>query len=103
MVRNGWFRRGRTVLSASTTRASVDAAASQKGLSGRARAALSALGPALEAFSVAAYGRNAAPPDGAELTSALDQSLDAVKSLRIGALWPVRDADGGRAGRSRAY
>ena len=89
-VRNGWFRRNRTVLSAPTTRASVDAAASQKGLSGRARAALSALGPALESFSVAAYGRNTAPPDGTELTSALDQSLDAVKSLRTGALWPVR-------------
>ena len=89
-VRNGWFRRGRTVLSASTTRATVDAAASQKGLSGRARGALAALGPALESFSVAAYGRNTAPPEGTELTSALDRSLDAVRSLRTGALWPVR-------------
>ena len=90
VVRNGWLRRGRTLLSASTTRANIDAAASRKGLSGRARAALVALGPALDAFSVAAYGRGAASPDGDELTSALDRSLDAVKSLRIGALWPVR-------------
>ena len=90
VVRNGWLRRGRTLLSASTTRANIDAAASQKGLSGRARAALTALGPALDAFSVAAYGRGAEPADGEELTSALDRSLDAVKSLRTGALWPVR-------------
>lgn len=89
-VRNGWLRRGRTLLSASTTGANIDAAASQKRLSGRVRAALAALGPALEVFSVAAYGRGAAPPDGAELSSTLDRSLDAVKSLRIGALWPVR-------------
>ena len=89
-VRNGWLRRGRTLLSASTTGANIDAAASQKGLSGRVRAALAALGPALEVFSVAAYGRGAAPPDGAELSSTLDRSLDAVKSLRIGAWWPVR-------------
>jgi hypothetical protein len=90
VVRRGWLRRGRTLLSASTTRANIDAAASQKGLSGRARAALVTLGPAIETFSVAAYGRGAAPPDGDELTSALDRSLEAVKSLRTGALWPVR-------------
>ena len=39
---------------------------------------------------MAAYGRNTAPPDGTELTSALDRSLSAVRSLRTGALWPVR-------------
>ena len=67
------------------------------------RAALAALGPALDAFSVAAYGRGAAPPDGDELTSALDRSLDAVKSLRIGALWPAQNRcrRGPRRARSR--
>jgi hypothetical protein len=90
VVRNGWLRRGRTLLSASTTRANIDVGAAERGLTGRARAALAALGPALEAFSVAAYGRGAEPPDGAELSSTLERSLDAVKSLRIGALWPVR-------------
>ena len=68
VVRNGWLRRGRTLLSASTTRANIDAAGARKGLSGRAPCGPGALGPALEAFSVAAYGRGAAPPDGAELT-----------------------------------
>ena len=96
MVRNGWFRRKRTVLSAPTTRASVDAAASQKGLSGRARSALSALGPALESFSVAAYGRNTAPPDGTELTSALDRSLDAVQAPANRRAVAGADADGRR-------
>ena len=88
--RRGWLRRGRTLLSASTTRANIDAGAAQKGVSGRARAAMAALGPALDAFSVAAYGRGATPPDGDELNSTLERSLDAVKSLRTGALWPVR-------------
>jgi hypothetical protein len=90
VVGNGWLRRGKTLLSASTTRANIEAAGTQKGLSGRTRSALVALGPALEAFSVAAYGRGTTPPDGTELNTALDQSLDAVKSLRTGALWPVR-------------
>ena len=79
-----------TACGPATTRANIDAAASQKGLSGRTRAALAALGPALDVFSVAAYGRGAAPADADELTSALDRSLEAVKSLRTGALWPVR-------------
>jgi hypothetical protein len=90
VVRNGWLRRGRTLLSASTTRVTIDAANAQKGLTGRARGALAALGPAIEAFSLVAYGRGTTPPDGVELNAALDQSLDAVQRLRTGALWPVR-------------
>lgn len=90
VVRDGWLRRGRTMVSASTTPVHIAASATQKGVGARTRAALVGLGQALEAFSVAAYARSGGPPDRGELDAALDQALDAVKQLRIGALWPMR-------------
>ncbi len=90
MVKGGWLRRGRTLVSASTTPAHIAASADQKGLGGRTRTALRALGQALEAFSTAAYGRGDAQLDRGDLNAALEQGLDAVKQLRVGALWPMK-------------
>jgi hypothetical protein len=92
VVKDGWLRRGRTMLSASTTPANVAAAAAQKGLSGRARNALVSLGPAIEALSAVAYARHDAQADTSGLNSTVDQALSAVRSLRIGSLWPMKAA-----------
>lgn len=90
LVKDGWLRRGRTMVSASTTPVHIAASAGQKGLGGRTRAALASLGQALEAFSTAAYARGDAQPDRGDMDSALEQGLDAVKRLRVGALWPMK-------------
>ncbi|HEY6507657.1 MAG TPA: hypothetical protein VIY56_06565, partial [Vicinamibacterales bacterium] len=90
LVKGGWLRRRRTLVSASTTPVQIAASADQKRLGGRARTALRGLGQALEAFSTAAYGRGDAQPDRGDLNAALDQGLDAVKQLRVGALWPMK-------------
>jgi len=90
MVKDGWLRRGRTMVSASTTPVHIAASAGQKGLGGRTRTALTSLGQALETFSTAAYARSEAQPDRGDLDSALGQGLDAVKQLRVGALWPMK-------------
>jgi hypothetical protein len=53
------------------------------------------LGEALQAFGRVAYGRQGGEPggpplDGAELDRALENALEAVRRLRVGALWPMR-------------
>jgi hypothetical protein len=52
------------------------------------------LGEALQAFGRAAYGRRREPGaetvDGAELDRAMENALEAVQRLRVGALWPMR-------------
>jgi hypothetical protein len=88
LVRRGWLRPERTVISASTTSSQMAAAADRDDLGGRTRQALQELRPALEAFSTVAYGRSDGPIDRAELDSALSQSLDAVQRLRVGAIGP---------------
>ena len=88
LVRRGWIRPERTMLSASTTPSQVAAAADREDLGSRTRTALGELRPALETFSNAAYGRGDAPIDRADLDSALSQGLDAVQRLRVGATWP---------------
>jgi len=88
LVRRGWLRPVRTVLSASTTPTQMAAAADRDDLGGRTRQALQELRPALETFSTAAYGRADAPLDRAELDSALSRGLDAVQRLRLGAIGP---------------
>jgi hypothetical protein len=90
LVRRGWIRPVRTMLSASTTPSQVAAAADRDDLGGRTRAALVELRPALETFSNAAYGREDAPIDRADLDAALSQGIDAVQRLRVGATWPWR-------------
>ncbi len=90
LLRRGWIRPERTVLSASVTPGQVAAAADREDLGGRTRAALGELRPALEAFSSVAYGRGDVPIDRAELDSALSQGLNAVQRLRVGATWPWR-------------
>jgi hypothetical protein len=90
LVRRGWLRPVRTVLSASTTPSQIAAAADRDDLGGRTRQALQELRPALETFSTAAYGRIDAPLDRAELDTALSQGLDAVQRLRVGTIGPWR-------------
>ena len=90
VVKDGWLRRGRTMVSASTTPVDIAASAGKKGLGGRTRTALTSLGQALETFSTAAYARGEAQPDRGDMDSALEQGLDAVKQLRVGALWPMK-------------
>lgn len=92
LVRDGWLRRGRTMLSASTTHAAIAASATQKGLSGRARTAATSLGSAIESLTALAYAKDAAAVDGSHLNAAVEQALGAVRSLRIGALWPMKAA-----------
>jgi hypothetical protein len=52
------------------------------------------LGDALQAFGRAAYGRQGGETgqtiDGAELDRAMENALEAVQRLRVGALWPMR-------------
>lgn len=88
LVRRGWLRPERTMLSASTTAGHMAAAADRDDLGGRTRLALQELRPALETFNAAAYGRADVPIDRAELDSALSHSLDAVQRLRVGAIGP---------------
>ena len=90
VVKDGWLRRGRTMVSASTTPVDIAASTGRKGLGGRTRTALTSLGQALETFSTAAYARGEAQPDRGDMDSALEQGLDAVKQLRVGALWPMK-------------
>jgi hypothetical protein len=88
VLRRGWLRPERSVLSASSTPSQIAAAAERDDLGGRTRQALQELRPALETFSTVAYGRAEAPIDRAELDSALSQGLDAIQRLRIGAIGP---------------
>jgi hypothetical protein len=95
VVRTGALGFGRAVISAATTAPAVASALDQRPSGGaRVRAAMTQLGEALQAFGRAAYGRQteqaSAAVDGAELDRAMENALDAVQRLRVGALWPVR-------------
>ena len=90
VVRNGWLRPRPHACSRRPRPARPStAAAAQKGLSGRARAALArwARRSRRSAWPPTARRRHA-PLTAPSSTSALDRSLDAVQRLRIGALWP---------------
>jgi len=91
IVRTGRLGGGRAMLSAATTPPSIAGALEGRGLGVRARASLTQLGAALQAFGSAAYGRRSEDPiDGSILDRALDEALDAVSRLRTGELWPMR-------------
>jgi len=92
IVRTGTLGTGRAVLSAATTPFNITGALENGHAPGaRGRAALTRIGSALQAFGNAAYGRqNGDGIDGAALDRALEDALDAVKSLRVGAMGPMR-------------
>jgi len=95
VVKTGTLGLGRAVVSAATTPSAIATALDgrQSGTS-RARGAMAQLGEALQAFGRAAYGRQAGQGgpavDGPELDRAMETALEAVKRLRVGALWPMR-------------
>jgi len=96
VVKTGTLGFGRAVISAATTPTAVATALDGKPTGGaRARAAMTQLGDALQAFGRAAYGRQGGeqggePLDGAELDRSMEGALEAVQRLRVGALWPMR-------------
>jgi hypothetical protein len=96
VVKTGTLGLGRAMVSAATTPGAIATALDGRPSGGaRARGAMSQLGDALKAFGRAAYGRQSSEPgsqtlDSAELDRALDDALEAVKRLRVGAMWPMR-------------
>jgi hypothetical protein len=92
-VRTGLIRRRRTLLSASTT-AKVMTAGLGNGRGPRpwARTSLESILEALRVLSTTAYGRNG-HVDQTSLDTALDDSIRAVRRLRLGSLWPLRTAE----------
>jgi len=96
VVKTGTLGLGRAMVSAATTPGAIATALDGRPSGGaRARGAMSQLGDALQAFGRAAYGRQSSEPgsqtlDSAELDRALEDALEAVKRLRVGALWPMR-------------
>jgi hypothetical protein len=88
-IPTGWLRRGRALVSAAVTPASLSASSSGgASLHGRARATADQLSASLTAV---AYGRGSAP-DATELDAALERGVDAVRKLRFQAWWPMRTA-----------
>jgi len=95
VVKTGTLGLGRAVVSAATTPGAIATALDGRSTGGaRARGAMTQLGDALQAFGRAAYGRqngDGSPlVDSVELDRALENALEAVKRLRVGALWPMR-------------
>jgi hypothetical protein len=94
VVKTGTLGLGRAMVSAATTPMAIATALDGPPSGGtRARGAMAQLGEALAAFGRAAYGRKSEEPmDGADLDRAMENALDAVQRLRVGALWPMRMA-----------
>lgn len=100
VVKTGALGLGRAMISAATTAPAIATALNGGGSSqgGRARGAMTQLGESLQAFGRAAYGRQngqngqngSGALDGAELDRAMENALEAVQRLRVGALWPMR-------------
>lgn len=87
LVSQGLVRRRRLVVSASTTSSAVERALADPFATLRSRGALESLRAALQALSVAAYGRTS-ELDTIALDRALSESTDAVKQLRLRSLLP---------------
>jgi hypothetical protein len=85
-IRGGLIRRKRTLVSASTTPASIARElSSRNGFAGRQ--SLEQLQGSLTVFNNAAYGRSG-DLDRTTLDSALDEGMIAVRRVRTGQLWP---------------
>lgn len=87
LVKQGLVRRRRIVVSASTTSSVVERALADPYATLRSRGALESLRNALQALSVAAYGRTS-ELDTIALDRAMSESADAVKQLRLRSLLP---------------
>jgi hypothetical protein len=94
-IRTGWLGRGRALVSAAVTPASLAALAApapgSTGPSGRTRASIDQLGASLSSLTAVAYGRGGAP-DATELDAALASGVEVVRRLRFQSLWPMRAA-----------
>ena len=86
LVRHGWLRRRRTLVSASTTSTMVTRALSAAPASLSGRDALEQMAAALATFSSVAYGRDA-ELDRTQLDAALDAGIAAAKRQRVSRLW----------------
>ena len=88
VVRRGWLRPRRVMISAATTSSGVAKALSEAPESlRRSRGALERLAASLQTFGSAAYGR-ADALDTIALDRALSESRDAIKQLRLRSLLP---------------
>jgi hypothetical protein len=95
VVKTGTLGMGRAMVSAATTPSSIATALDGRPSGGaRVRGAMAQLGEALQAFGRVAYGRQveqgSPAVDGAELDRAMENALEAVQRLRVGAQWPMR-------------
>jgi hypothetical protein len=94
-VPKGLLRSTRTLLSSPITPGTIDRyrATDHAGLSnGRSQQMLEGIRESLRIFSAARYGRN--PNLNAEvLDQALEDGGNALRRLRVAALWPVRTVD----------
>jgi hypothetical protein len=106
-VSSGWPRRRRVLLSAATTSRTIASGLSNGGLSNgglsnghrpsaQARASLESISDALGVLSTAGYGRQT-KEDTSALDSALAESIQAVRRIRAGTLWPLRTVQALRA------
>ena len=97
MVRRGWPKRRRVLLSAATTSRTIASAMNNgHAPSARTRASLESIADALGVLSTAGYGRQS-KEDSSALDSALADSTQAVRRIRSTTLWPRRTAQALRA------
>lgn len=102
-IRTGWLGRGRALVSAAVTPATLSKPSSGGGggLSPRARATADQLSVSLATLTAVAYGRGGASDsvaadsaalDSSALDAALESGVDIVKRLRLQSWWPMRTA-----------
>lgn len=94
VVRTGWLRRGRAMVSAPTTSPTITLSL-QNGHApaARMRASLVQIGGSLHALNNAAYGRGE-PVDSSTLDEALGEGIEAIRRLRASARWPMCTIEG---------
>jgi hypothetical protein len=88
----GWPRRRRILLSAATTSRTIATGLSNgHGQRPKTRANLESISDALRLLNTSSYGHTA-KEDPSALDTALEESTQAVRRIRIGTLWPSRAA-----------
>jgi hypothetical protein len=89
-LRKGRLRPKRTMVSASTTAAAVEAElATGRGPAPRTAAVLEGIRDSLDVFTVARYGRNDQLQRD-RFDAALDRGASAIRELHVMTLWPMR-------------
>jgi hypothetical protein len=90
IVRSGIFGRKHSLVSASTTADAINRRfADGAPVNSRAQATLEEIREALLTFNAVHYGRNG-ELHVSELNASLERAADALRGLRLAALWPVR-------------